>query len=52
MDDCFQCSLGPRLLIHGRLKLLSEGLLYISNFNKKNIFFGKTKLFISREDII
>ena len=52
MDDCFHCSLGPRLLIHGRMKMLNKGILYISSFNKKNLFFGRTKLFIDKEEII
>lgn len=33
------------------MKILPEGILYLSNFNKKNYFFGKTKIFIPKEDI-
>ena len=51
-DSSFSCALGPRLLLHGKLKVLSEGLYYESYFNKKNIFFGKTHLFIPVKDIL
>jgi hypothetical protein len=50
-EDSFQCSLGPKLLIHGKMKIFPNGVYYESNFNKKNLFFGKTRLYLPREDI-
>jgi hypothetical protein len=47
----YQCSLGPRLLIHGRVKVLPSGLYYESSFNQKNYFFGRTRLFLPKEEI-
>lgn len=47
----YACSLGPKLLLHGYLKVFEEGIYYESSFNKKNLFFGKTKLFIPKSDI-
>jgi hypothetical protein len=44
----FTCALGPKLLLHGKLYIHSEGLYFQSQFNKKNILFGKTKLFIPK----
>lgn len=51
MNESFHCSLGPRLLIHGKLKPLPTGIYYESNFNQSNYFFGKTKLFLPKSDI-
>jgi len=33
------------------MKILSKGITYESNFNKKNIFFGGTMLFLPKEEI-
>lgn len=33
------------------MRILPEGIIYYSNFNKKNLFFGKTKIFIPKEEI-
>jgi hypothetical protein len=33
------------------MKVFPTGVYYESSFNKKNLFFGKTRLFIPREDV-
>lgn len=39
------------MLIHGKLKVLPSGIYYESSFNQKNYFFGRTKIFIPKEEI-
>lgn len=45
----FSCALGPKLLLHGKLYIHPEGLFFESHFNKKNLLFGKTKLFVPKK---
>lgn len=33
------------------MRILTTGIYYYSNFNKKNYFFGKTRIFIPKEEI-
>lgn len=33
------------------MKVFHAGIYYESNFNKKNLFFGKTRLFVPRDDV-
>jgi hypothetical protein len=51
MSGSHSCSLGPKLLIHGRVKVLPEGLYYESSFNQRNYFFGRTRLFLPKEEL-
>ena len=51
MSGGYSCSLGPKLLIHGKVKVLSEGLYYESSFNQHNYFFGKTRLFLPKDEL-
>jgi hypothetical protein len=51
MSGGYSCSLGPKLLIHGKVKVLPEGLYYESSFNQRNYFFGRTRLFLPKEEL-
>jgi hypothetical protein len=33
------------------MKVTPEGLIYHSSFNKRNYFFGRTKIFIPKEEV-
>lgn len=44
--------MGPKILLHGKLFLLPEGIFFESHFNNKNLLFRKTKLFIPKSDIV
>ena len=58
-DGSYSCALGGKLLLSGRLKLCDGtyiGLLlrlcFESSFNKRNLFFGGTKLVVPKSHII
>lgn len=50
--ESYTCALGPKLLLHGKIKIFPQGVYYESFFNKKNLFFGRTYLFIPNKEIL
>lgn len=51
-DGSYSCALGGKLLLSGRLKLCDGTLCFESSFNKRNLFFGGTKLVVPKSHII
>ena len=47
----YSCALSQKILLAGKMKLSPEGLFFESVFNRKNVFFGTTQLFIPKSHI-